>query len=1274
MKKKALWKDVWKEISNNKARFLALFAIIALGVGFYGGISAAGPDMLAIADKYFHEHKLFDLKVLSTYGIVSDDLKALEEVDDLIIEPTKTIDVALQDEAYLLRLYPYEAAETSINDFSIVRGRLPNKKGEIALDAGRGFENSFKIGDAIKFDFQSQSENDSEEESIELVEQVYTIVGFVDSPLYIENLSRGNTQVGKGTLDGFGVVSKEDIIGEIYSEVNIQFEENKNLTAYSEEYEEYVDEKADEIEVTLNGRPLERINEIRSEARKEIFDAERELEDAKKQLQEAEQELQKARAELDEGSQTYNENKAVFDQEIAEAEAEIARQQEQIDAGWAEYQEGLASWRANARTYADAKVAWEIQREELLQQLDSAVSLEALAEKPIPTPEGEELGKQIQKLFDGEREIEQARKQLEAHGRTLQEQEQQLNEAQQKLNDDKKRAIVLEQEAEELINLIALQKEILIGKQEQLAYVKQAIQVPFEDLTDEEKAKMANVISEQGDITQLYQPFLAYLNGEVDKNGIPVEQEENAQNSVKEAVANQEAELSSIQTTIEELRISDREAELLEQGQILVNAQKLYGEGSRKIEQSASELARAKNILQNKVQSAMQNIQSQVAIADRQFSEQGEALEIARAELEAARNELQNGQAQLDQGYEELNKERDAGAAALAEAWEELQAGEEEYASGLREFEEERTKAEEEIMKGEQELSDAKNEIAALDEPIYFVQDRTVNPGYQSYRDNANRISAIASIFPVFFFLIAALVSFTTMTRMVDEQRQQMGTLKGLGYGSLDIAKKFIVYAAAACFGGTIVGLLIGYHLFPTVIFMAYSTLYRLPDIEIHYYFSYGLISLVVALLCTIGPAAVTAYKELKESPASLMRPKAPKSGKRVLLERIPFVWNRLGFNGKITVRNLVRYKLRNSMTIIGVAGSTALILTGFAITNSISGLANTQFNEVTMYDAVVALEENISEEDRNEYIELIDSYDEIENHLFTFQTSYKTDRAGISIQDVTVFVPENTEIFSGFVNLQERETADKYPLTDEGAIITEKLASLMELEPGDELTIRDDQAMTYRIPIQAIAENYTGHYLYMTPGLYERIFSENYLPNTDLLIFNESGNWERTFAEEAMNAAQVMLVTFMDVIDAQFTDTLSILDLVTVILIISAAALAFIVLYNLTNVNVSERIRELSTIKVLGFYHTEVSMYIYRETFILTLIGVFVGFGLGNILATVILKMVEVDFMLFPTTILLSSYFYSSILTILFSVIVMVIMHYKLKQVDMIEALKSVE
>lgn len=1271
MKKKALWKDIWIEIGKSKARFLALLAIITLGVAFFAGIKAAGPDMLDTANQYYEDNNLYDLKVLSTYGLEEADIAILDETADLSVHPMRTVDIEMEGSDFLVKVFPLQSGADPVNAYALVDGRLPETSGEVALDAKQNLSSTYQIGDTITFRHESDEDlSDEEKENrISLKEQEYTVVGFVDSPMYIETIMRGSTNVGKGSLDAFVVVPESDILGSIYTEVYLTMAPTVAETGYTDAYDEQVDRLADEVELALNGRPLERINEIRAEGQRKIRDAEDELQEGKDKLAEAEQELQDARQQLDDGTALYEENRQLFLDEIAQAESTLTASQAEIDAGMAEYRAGLATYLENKALYDEAKVAWEAQKKALQGQNDSDASLDALLASLPDTPEGREIAELAQMLLDGQAEVEATQSSLEMKALELQERAAALAS---------KGELLLAEQMSLEADAAAYQKELAIFTADMTAFqtekaIKQAEFSTRQAAIDSERAALEELDPE--------------TDPSVAERLTALDEEQAALDAERAALAQAETELTVRQSELEQegASLSSRQealtaaaaafqAERASEEAALLEEQRLLESAGNELAARGEELLDQQQLLEEKIAAFMADAEAQIAAADAQFAEQGIALENGRLELASAFSQLEDGQIQINNGWSELESQRVSGEQALGEAWQEIQQGEAAYQEGLVTFTAERVDAEIEIADGERQVAEAKQALADLIEPVYYVTDRSGNPGYQEYRDNADRISAIAEIFPVFFFLIAALVSFTTMARMVDEQRQQMGTLKGLGYSDFDIAKKYLIYAAIACIVGTSLGLVAGYNIFPAVIFDAYGSMYSLPSVKITYYLSYALISIAIALLCTIGPAAWAAHASLRENPAMMMRPKAPKNGKRVLLERVTFIWDRLSFNSKITVRNLMRYKARNMMTILGVAGCTALILTGYGIKNSISGLADTQFNDVMRYNAITAMRPEASAEEIASYDELVAATPEITDHLKVVQESYKLDKKGVNLQNVTVFAPLESENLPDFVSLRDRITQEPIALTDEGAVISEKLANLADVGPGDSIEIRNDEMQTYQIPIQAVTENYVNHYIYLTPSLYEEIFIQTAEPTTDLLLFDEPESWERSFGSEVMGEQAVALVTFINSVDRSFAETLGSLDVVTLVLIVSAASLAFVVLYSLTNINVSERIRELSTIKVLGFYDVEVSMYIYRESLVLTLLGILFGFVLGKILSTVVLKMVEIDFMMFPPTIMPISYLYAGLLSLLFSSVVMLIMHRKLKQVDMIEALKSVE
>ena len=1080
MKKKALWKDIWIEIGKSKARFLALLAIITLGVAFFAGIKAAGPDMLDTANQYYEDNNLYDLKVLSTYGLEEADIAILDETADLSVHPMRTVDIEMEGSDFLVKVFPLQSGADPVNAYALVDGRLPETSGEVALDAKQNLSSTYQIGDTITFRHESDEDlSDEEKENrISLKEQEYTVVGFVDSPMYIETIMRGSTNVGKGSLDAFVVVPESDILGSIYTEAYLTMAPTVAETGYTDAYDEQVDRLAEEVELALNGRPLERINEIRAEGQRKIRDAEDELQEGKDKLAEAEQELQDARQQLDDGTALYEENRQLFLDEIAQAESTLTASQAEIDAGMAEYRAGLATYLENKALYDEAKVAWEAQKKALQGQNDSDASLDALLASLPDTPEGREIAELAQMLLDGQAEVEATQSSLEMKALELQERAAALAS---------KGELLLAEQMSLEADAAAYQKELAIFTADMMAFqtekaIKQAEFSTRQAAIDSERAALEELDPE--------------TDPSVAERLTALDEEQAALDAERAALAQAETELTVRQSELEQegASLSTRQealtaaaaafqAERASEEAALLEEQRLLESAGNELAARGEELLDQQQLLEEKIAAFMADAEAQIAAADAQFAEQGIALENGRLELASAFSQLEDGQIQINNGWSELESQRVSGEQALGEAWQEIQQGEAAYQEGLVTFTAERVDAEIEIADGERQVAEAKQALADLIEPVYYVTDRSGNPGYQEYRDNADRISAIAEIFPVFFFLIAALVSFTTMARMVDEQRQQMGTLKGLGYSDFDIAKKYLIYAAIACIVGTSLGLVAGYNIFPAVIFDAYGSMYSLPSVKITYYLSYALISIAIALLCTIGPAAWAAHASLRENPAMMMRPKAPKNGKRVLLERVTFIWDRLSFNSKITVRNLMRYKARNMMTILGVAGCTALILTGYGIKNSISGLADTQFNDVMRYNAITAMRPEASAEEIASYDELVAATPEITDHLKVVQESYKLDKKGVNLQNVTVFAPLESENLPDFVSLRDRITQEPIALTDEGAVISEKLANLADVGPGDSIEIRNDEMQTYQIPIQAVTENYVNHYIYLKIG-----------------------------------------------------------------------------------------------------------------------------------------------------------------------------------------------
>ena len=654
------------------------------------------------------------------------------------------------------------------------------------------------------------------------------------------------------------------------------------------------------------------------------------------------------------------------------------------------------------------------------------------------------------------------------------------------------------------------------------------------------------------------------------------------------------------------------------------------------------------------------------------------AIAQAQAQIDAAKAELESGQEQINSGWDQIN----AGEQELADAEAQLAEAEAEIADGWEEYYEGESEAEAEIADGEQkiadakeELEDAENEINDLEKPEWYIYDRSNLPEYSGYGENADRMRAIGEVFPVIFFLVAALISLTTMTRMVEEQRTQIGTLKALGYERHSIAGKYLGYALLATVSGSVVGILFGEKVFPYIIINAYGIMYQhMNDIVIPYNLEYGLGAAAAALASTLLATIFSCYKELREQAAELMRPPTPKQGQRVLLERVKFIWKWLNFSWKASIRNLVRYKKRLFMTIFGIGGCMALMLVGFGLKDSIFAIVDIQYGEIQLYDGNIILSDDATEEEKSNIIKELGKDSKMAGSTEGLLAQITVGN-GEEQFDVYLDVPKNVEEFSEFVVLQDRITNGTYELDDSGAVLTEKMATELGVEPGDTITIHDEDKGDLEVEISAVCENYMGHYLYMTPTYYEKVYGEK--PDYNSIFYKTSDRITEEaerIGEEALTLPGALSVSYTTDLREQVDNMLGALDEVIVVLIISAGMLAFVVLYNLNNINITERQRELATLKVLGFYNGEVAMYVYRENIVLTVLGAIFGIVLGKFLHGFIIVTVEIESVMFGRNIDLSSFVYGFLLTILFSLLVNGAMYFKLKKINMVESLKSVE
>lgn len=865
-----------------------------------------------------------------------------------------------------------------------------------------------------------------------------------------------------------------------------------------------------------------------------------------------------------------------------------------------------------------------------------------------------ELADAQEELDKGKKEAEEklaeAKKQIDDGEKQLQEGKEQLEKANQELQNGKNKLYASQKEVD------AAKKEISNGWN-QYNSAKKEFDAQEADFKKQYDAGIAEIAKGEEELTKAWDAFYSQKE-EYDKGVTALAQ---AKEILSELLASLESgilppeQVPQIQAQAEALKteIAEKEPVLQEAGQQM-------------------------NAAQATLEQKQQEADVQFAEARKQLEQGKAAIEAGRQQLEASRKKLisgeeqaKKGQQQIDEGWSKIHdgeKEKTESEALIAENEEKLAQAKEEYEQGKKD-------AEQEIHDGEEKIKDAEQEINKIENAQWYVQDRSALPEYVGFGDNADRIRAIAKVFPILFFIVAALISLTTMTRMVEEQRTQIGTLKALGYGKLSIAGKYLNYALLATVGGSIFGVFFGEKVFPYIIVTAYKIMYtHVPDVVIPYNWEYGIMAAGAAILCTGLATLLACYKELASQPAVLMRPPAPKQGKRVFLERIPFIWKHLSFIWKSTIRNLIRYKKRFFMTVFGIGGCMALMIVGFGLRDSIFAIGKLQYGELQLYDGMVILNTDAEEEDKKEPIEYLSSEKAVSDIMEGYSKKITISK-GKEEQEVYLSVPFDIEKNKEFQVFRNRITKKEFEMEKNSVILTEKAAQLLDVKKGDKIMLDDKDEKQAELRVTDICENYMEHYLYISPETYREIYGENMESNTiyfKMKDFDKKGLKE--IGENILSKRGALNVTYTYNIQNQLDDMLESLDIVIVVLIISAGLLAFVVLYNLNNINITERKRELATIKVLGFYDKEVSAYVFRENILLTIIGVVVGVVLGSMLHRFVIVTVEIDSVMFTRIIENISFVLSAALTCLFSFLVNAVMYFKLKKIDMVESLKSVE
>lgn len=1199
----------------------------ALGVSFFSGVRASMPDMLSTTDGYLDDTGLFDLQAVSTMGLQEEDLGAVldtEGVQEAELSYSSDLLCDSEGEQYVVHLM----AQSDMAQCQAEEGRLPEKADEIFLDAELAQALGCQIGDKITL-YEEDQEGDKPEG---LAYGEFEITGIGSSPMYL-SINRGSASVGNGQVTGFAVVLPEAFDMEVYTQMNIRLEGAGTLECYSDEYKELVSSVQAALEETAGVQCEWRYEQIYDEAQGKLADARAELEDGRATAQ---QELADARKTLDDGWAKVNDGeKQLADgkQQLADSEAQLNQSQQEINDAKAQMESAKAQAEEGA---AQVRAGWaEIEANEA--QLNDSEQL--LSEKKA--------------------ELEQGAAELEAGKAQLSAQEEVLNQSQSELEAGKTQLAQMEGALETLRTAVSEQEEAIGGLESQAAAI-------------------------QGQIDQL-QASLGTSSDPENPDGESSNDEE-----ILAQIGELEAQKAALETEIQNLTVSLEEtrAQLSAQETALTpqiqQLQQVIAQGEAQLSEGRNQLETARAQLEES-EAQITAGREEIAQGEAAIAQGRQELEAAKAQLQAAQAEVDSGQAQIA-AYEQQIADGEAqiasGRAQLEEARAQLPEQEQELADARKELEdgeadylEGKEEAEAQIADGEQQIADAEAELADLEQPEWYLDTRDdVVEDYGEMEDNAAQIGAIGRVFPLMFFLVAALVSLTTMTRMVEEQRGHIGTMKALGYSKKDIAMKYLFYAGSATLSGGAVGILVGQKLFPYVIQVSYGIMYdclKQPDIP--YRPVFAIQAMLISFVCIMLATGLSCMNELRESPAELMRPAAPKVGKRVLLEYIPLIWKRLNFTTKSTFRNIFRYKKRLFMTIFGISATMALLVTGFGLRDSIIDLAEIQYDNIQLYDAMITFSGTDEEkEDLGQWLE--DEKDVAASTMVHMEMVDVSTEEGNG--EVYLCVPENKEDFQTMTVLQNRTSEEVYTLDGEGILLTEWMADTLGVSAGDSITMeKEDGSSSQEVQVMGVVENYIMNYAYMSPQYYEKIYGEPAEFEVMYAEFTSEGQErENELGSEILQQPGVYNVSYTSDTKREINDMLQALVLVIIVLIVTAALLAFVVLYNLNNVNITERRRELATLKVLGFYDQEVAAYVYHENIILTLMGIVVGVGLGTLLHQYIIHTIRVDMVMFGQHVSLVSFLISAVLTAVFSAFVNFVMYFKLKEINMVESLKSVE
>jgi len=1207
---------VLRSVRESFGRFAAIFIISALGVGFLAGLEAATPDMLLTGTRYFNSGRLADVRLLSNIGLDDSDLRAVASVEgigalttlksaDLLFDRADGVTIGVTVNG----IDRNEPLDSAVNALTLTAGRLPENENECLIEAVVDTVRGVWIGDTITFSAQND-----EDASDSFLPRTLTVVGEAANPYYM-SLVREQTTVGTGRISEVIYVWNECFDTDYYTAFYMTVAGADETLSMSDDYDALVQPVVDRLEDLAETQKYARHDKVVGEAREKIDDAwatyyekEQEADDS---FAEAERKIADAERDIADGEKELADKSAEGRQKIADGEQELRDAYQKLIDGQKEYEDGL-------KEYEDGKKEYE----------------------------------------DGLKEYEDGLKEYEDGLRDWQEGREKYEDGLRDYEDGKKEYDEGAEELEKARIRLARGENVFDMTAEQLADGRNALAAAQQEL-DETAAGMAAMLGLQGVTTARQLLDVADSNpmaAAALADYLPMLRGGQAQIDAQAAAI--EAGQAQLDEGFDDL-VSGREEyekgkkELEDAHRALLDAWLTLEDARRELEDGEKELADARRELDD---------------AEIELRDAKQELEDAEAELADARKELEDGWKEYYDGLKELQDARVTLDREVSKAQRDIEQGKRDLADGKKELADAEEDARQKLDDARYEIEKAESKLDDIAEPKWYVLDRSGMMTPASFDSNIEKVASIARVFPVFFFLIAALVCSTTMTRMVEEERGVIGTMKALGYSSGAISAKYLLYALLASLLGAILGLTAGFRIFPTVIWNAYGIMYRLPKLYTPFNVRYAVVSTGVTLIAILGATALVCRRSLSESPASLLLPKAPQPGKRVFLENITPLWRRLSFRGKVTARNLLRYKKRFFMTVVGVTGCTALLVTGFGLQNSIDDILRNQFDELWKFDLEIGLKDDPD-------VRLLGLVEGLDGWIAARRESGKVTTGGAR-SEVYVYVPEDAGRFAAeYVDFRTRKGHIPVDFGPGKVVLTEKAGRTIGVQPGQTVTFLDGDDEAYTLTVTGVTENYIQSYLYIAPDVYEAVFGGK--AETNLLLCRagcETKEERDALAEKVLKCSSATSATFTEDTAESFGDAFDSIDMIVWVLIFSAGALAFVVLYNLTNINIGERHKELATLKVLGFFEPEVASYILRETNLLSLIGSAAGLLAGKVLHAFVAATAEVDAVMFGRVITPLSYFWAFALSMTFSLLVSAAMLPSLRRVNMVESLKAPE